>query len=231
MRRRTSVSAEKASISFTTEVRNRPDSCMVSIATASRVPGATRSRLPVRKLPGLVDRLGHHLALRLLAPSFWGVPQQDLRSRRQRPAAELSHRQRGPLQTTGPGGLQNIMSISFDQPNKRWRYQFDKRIAGQRVRASQLLPKGWTRAQADTFDQKESAPLYGIATGVIKPEPLISDAVLLYLKHHAPSSRASRTSGANSTSAPTSTPAAPSPTSPAIAPEHRRVACWVTCRR
>lgn len=78
------------------------------------------------------------------------------------------------------------MSISFDQPNKRWRYQFDKRIAGKRVRASQLLPKGWTRAQADTFDQKESARLYGIATGVIKPEPMIDQAVVLYLKHHAP---------------------------------------------
>ena len=78
------------------------------------------------------------------------------------------------------------MSISYDKPNKRWRYQFDRRIAGERVRASQLLPKGWTRAQADTFDQKETARLYGIATGVIKPEPLIDQAVLLYLQHHGP---------------------------------------------
>lgn len=78
------------------------------------------------------------------------------------------------------------MSISFDAPNKRWRYQFDKRIAGQRVRASQLLPKGWTRTQADTFDQKETGRLYAIATGVLKPEPLIDDAVLLYLQHRAP---------------------------------------------
>lgn len=75
------------------------------------------------------------------------------------------------------------MSISFDRPNQRWRYQFDRYIAGQRVRASQLLPKGWTRAKADAFDQKETARLYGIATGVDKPEPLIDDAVLLYLKH------------------------------------------------
>ena len=78
------------------------------------------------------------------------------------------------------------MPISFDKPNRRWRYQFDRYIAGQRHRASQLLPKGWTRAQADTFDRQESARLYAVATGVSRAEPLIEDAVLLYLKEHAP---------------------------------------------
>lgn len=78
------------------------------------------------------------------------------------------------------------MPISFDRPNQRWRYQFDRYIAGARHRASQLLPKGWTRTQADTFDRQETARLYAIATGVSKPEPLIDEAVLLYLQHRAP---------------------------------------------
>lgn len=75
------------------------------------------------------------------------------------------------------------MSISFDRQNQRWRYQFDRYIAGNRVRASRLLPKGWARSKADEFDQKETARLYAVATGVTKPEPLIEDAVLVYLKN------------------------------------------------
>ena len=75
------------------------------------------------------------------------------------------------------------MPISFDARNKRWRYHFDRLYAGKRVRSSRLLPKGWTRAKADDFDRKESARLYEIATGVTKPEPLIDEAVLLYLKN------------------------------------------------
>jgi integrase len=68
----------------------------------------------------------------------------------------------------------------------RWLYQFDRVIAGTRQRANRLLPQGWTRAQAQAFDQRETARLYELATGGDKPEPLIDDAVLLYLKHHAP---------------------------------------------
>ncbi len=68
----------------------------------------------------------------------------------------------------------------------RWLYQFDRVIAGTRQRANRLLPQGWTRAQAQAFDQRETARLYELATGGDKPEPLIDEAVLLYLKHHAP---------------------------------------------
>ena len=68
----------------------------------------------------------------------------------------------------------------------QWLYQFDRVIAGQRQRANRLLPKGWTRAQAQAFDQRESARLYELATGGDKPEPLIDDAVLAYLTDHAP---------------------------------------------
>lgn len=68
----------------------------------------------------------------------------------------------------------------------RWLYQFDRVIAGQRQRANRLLPQGWTRAQAQAFDQRETARLYELATGGERPEPLIDEAVLLYLQHHAP---------------------------------------------
>lgn len=78
------------------------------------------------------------------------------------------------------------MSIRYDQRNKRWRFEFDHFIAGQRRRVSRLLPKGYTRAEATAFDLAETKRLHAIATGASKPEPLIEDAVLLYLQHHAP---------------------------------------------
>lgn len=68
----------------------------------------------------------------------------------------------------------------------QWLYQFDRVIAGSRQRANRVLPKGWTKKQADEFDRVETARLYSIATGVTKPQPLIEDAVLLYLQEHAP---------------------------------------------
>lgn len=69
----------------------------------------------------------------------------------------------------------------------RWLYQFDRVIAGTRQRANRLLPQGWTRAQAQAFDQRETARLYELATGGERPEPLIDDAVLAYLTDYAPS--------------------------------------------
>ena len=68
----------------------------------------------------------------------------------------------------------------------RWLYQFDRVIAGKRQRSNRLLPKGWTREDAQKFEQRETARLYNIATGGDQPEPLIDDAVLLYLTEHAP---------------------------------------------
>lgn len=74
------------------------------------------------------------------------------------------------------------MSISWDKPNKRWRYQFDRYIAGRRHRASRLLPRGWSQAQADAFDRRESARLYDIASGGERSTALIDDAVAHYLR-------------------------------------------------
>lgn len=69
----------------------------------------------------------------------------------------------------------------------RWLYQFDREIPGAgRKRANKLLPKGWTRAQAEAFDLAETARRYAIETGVQREQRLIEDSVLAYLKHRAP---------------------------------------------
>lgn len=74
------------------------------------------------------------------------------------------------------------MSIRWDTRNKRWRYEFDRYVQGSRKRTSRLLPRGWSRAQADAFDRTESGRLYAVATGVEQADPLIESAVALYLQ-------------------------------------------------
>lgn len=78
------------------------------------------------------------------------------------------------------------MSIYRYKATGQWRFDFDRRIGGQRLRRRQLLPAGWTRAQADAFDRKESAALYALATGIAKPRRTIDEAVGRYLKERAP---------------------------------------------
>lgn len=74
------------------------------------------------------------------------------------------------------------MSINWDKCNKRWRFEFKREIAGKRHRASRLLPQGWSQAQADAFDRKESARLYAVAAGLESVDPPVEDAVVLYLQ-------------------------------------------------
>lgn len=74
------------------------------------------------------------------------------------------------------------MPISWDTRNKRWRYAFDRVIEGRRHRASRLLPRGWSQAQADAFDRKESARLYALASGIQQQDALIDVAVAHYLR-------------------------------------------------
>lgn len=78
------------------------------------------------------------------------------------------------------------MSIYRDSKTGRWRFEFDRFIGGNRARRRQLLPAGWTRAQADAFDRKESAALYAILTGIAKPRRTIDEAVRRYLAERAP---------------------------------------------
>ena len=74
------------------------------------------------------------------------------------------------------------MPIRWDKRNKRWRFEFDRYIHGQRQRTSRLLPAGWSQAQADAFDRTESGRLYAVASGIEQSEPLIEQAVALYLR-------------------------------------------------
>lgn len=74
------------------------------------------------------------------------------------------------------------MSIRWDTRNKRWRYEFDRVIAGRRHRASKLLPRGWSQAQADAFDRAESGRLYAVGAGIERQDALIDAAVAHYLR-------------------------------------------------
>lgn len=74
------------------------------------------------------------------------------------------------------------MSVYWDKRNKRWRYEFNRTIAGERKRASRLLPAGWSQAQADSFDRAESGRLYALAAGIERADPLIDTAVAHYLR-------------------------------------------------
>ena len=66
-------------------------------------------------------------------------------------------------------------------------FEFDRIIAGQRIRAVKRLPRTWNQAQADAYDRKTSAELYARAAGVGGHSThLIDDAVALYLKHRVP---------------------------------------------
>jgi integrase len=78
------------------------------------------------------------------------------------------------------------MPIRYDSRNRRWRFEFNQVIQGERVRASKLLPKAWGRDEAQAFDQTESARLYGVATGAIKPRIPIQAAVDLYVFYRCP---------------------------------------------
>lgn len=78
------------------------------------------------------------------------------------------------------------MPIYRDKATGRWRFDFDRRIGGGRVRRRQLLPAGFTRAQADAFDRKESAALYSIATGSAKPRRTVDQAVARYVSERVP---------------------------------------------
>jgi integrase len=78
------------------------------------------------------------------------------------------------------------MSIEFLRDKKRYRFYFEATIKGKRIRASKLLPRGWNKAQADTYDKNESARLFAEATGVQRPTATIEEAVGLYIREKCP---------------------------------------------
>lgn len=77
------------------------------------------------------------------------------------------------------------MPVRREKGSGRFLFEFDRRIAGQRVRVTKTLPKGWSQAQADAYDRTESARLYAEATGVAPPRVTIETAVETYLSEHA----------------------------------------------
>lgn len=81
------------------------------------------------------------------------------------------------------------MPVYFDKAKNRWRFSFNRIIDGRRTRATKLLPAGWSRTQAEKYDRAETGRLYGIASGVERPEPTIGQAVALYLDHRVPQMR------------------------------------------
>lgn len=82
------------------------------------------------------------------------------------------------------------MPIYRDKATGRWRFDFDRYVEGERLRRRQLLPAGWTRAQADAFDRKESAALYAIASGIAKPRHTVDEAVACYVRERVPGLKA-----------------------------------------
>lgn len=74
------------------------------------------------------------------------------------------------------------MPIRWDTRNKRWRFEFDRVVEGRRYRLSRLLQKGWSQAQAHAYDLKECSRLQAIATGIQRRDPLIDEAVIIYLR-------------------------------------------------
>lgn len=78
------------------------------------------------------------------------------------------------------------MPVYFDEAKGRWRYQFNRKIAGVRHRYSQLLPKAWNRLRAEKYAREKEGKLYALATGIEREEPLVDEAVKLYCKHKTP---------------------------------------------
>jgi integrase len=78
------------------------------------------------------------------------------------------------------------MPVHFDKTAQRWRFKFDRVIAGRQYRSSRLLPKGWSKTEANDYDQREVARLYDLATGKTLDQPLIAECVKLYIDERCP---------------------------------------------
>lgn len=78
------------------------------------------------------------------------------------------------------------MPIRWDTRNKRWRYEFDRRVGGVRHRHSKLLPAGWTREQAEAYDRAQGAALSAVAEGIARPRHHIDAAVSRYKRERIP---------------------------------------------
>jgi integrase len=78
------------------------------------------------------------------------------------------------------------MSIRYLRDKKRYRFEFEASINGERIRATKILPAAWTKKQADDFDKAECARLYAEETGIQRPRFTIEQAVMVYSKERCP---------------------------------------------
>lgn len=78
------------------------------------------------------------------------------------------------------------MSIRYLRDKKRYRFEFEAQINGQRLRATKMLPAAWTKKQADDFDKAECARLYAEETGIQRPRFTIDQAVIAYVDEKCP---------------------------------------------
>lgn len=83
------------------------------------------------------------------------------------------------------------MPVNFDQNSERWRFSFNRVIDGdRRIRATKLLPKGWTKRQARNFDEKETARLLAVANDPNPTRRTIAAAVHIYCQEVIPQLKA-----------------------------------------
>ena len=75
------------------------------------------------------------------------------------------------------------MSTYYDKAKGCYRFTFNRIIHGKQVRASRLLPKAWTAAQADAFGVKESARIYAEATGITEKVWTIDEAIEKFIDY------------------------------------------------
>lgn len=72
------------------------------------------------------------------------------------------------------------MPVYKDAASGRYRFEFDARIDGERIRATKLLPKTFSRAQAEAYDRKKSGELNAQVKAGERVTHSIEQAVKLY---------------------------------------------------
>lgn len=70
------------------------------------------------------------------------------------------------------------MSVYWDKAKRRWRFDYQGTVAGRRIRARKLLPKGWDRAAAKAFDEAEIRRLHETR---VEQEITLDSCVVAYL--------------------------------------------------
>lgn len=78
------------------------------------------------------------------------------------------------------------MPAYYDQQKRRWRYRLRRVLDGRLIRTSRLLPKGWSRDQAERYGRETDTRLLALAAGVERQEPLIDEAVAAFLQFRLP---------------------------------------------